>query len=70
MAQIPDAPWIQDAERNGIEGHDGPPPKCPICGSTTCDQIYLNKYSEEVGCEDCLTRMDVWDWAKWNEGEE
>ena len=68
--KLPDAPWIRDAELNGIEGYDGPTPKCPVCGSTTCDQIFLNKYGEEVGCEDCLQHLSIWDWVIKNGGAE
>ena len=61
---IPDAPWIRDAEDHGIEGYDGPDPICPICGSKTCDQVYLDKDGDPVGCENCLKRVDIWLWAE------
>ena len=33
---LPDAPWIRDAELNGLP--EDPEVECPVCGSKTCDQ--------------------------------
>jgi hypothetical protein len=60
MEQLPDAPWIRDAEQNGID--DADPVKCPVCGDE-CDTIYMDKYGEVFGCEQCITKTDAWFWA-------
>ena len=67
--KLPDAPWIRDAEDHGVDGYDGPAPRCPICGSDTCDQVYVNRYGDPVGCENCLKRWDIWLWAEKNGGD-
>ena len=68
MSDLPDAPWIVDAEFNGCPASD--PVPCPVCGSENCDHIYLNKYDEPVGCEYCLQKVEIWEWAEMNGGDE
>lgn len=67
MERLPDAPWIRDAELNGLP--EDPEVECPVCGSKTCDQIFLDKFGEAVGCEYCLKALTVWDWLA-QEGSE
>lgn len=57
--QIPDAPWIRDAEQNGYPGDD--PVECPVCGEE-CDTIYADMYGNVVGCENCVMKQDAWEW--------
>lgn len=55
MEQIPDAPWIRDAEMNGYP--DPPPVYCPICGDEA-----LTFYLQDgivIGCEHCVTETDA-----------
>ena len=56
---IPDAPWIRDAELNGIPSPD--PPVCPVCYEET-DRFYIAKGTNEIiGCENCIDSVDAWD---------
>ena len=59
MEQIPDAPWIRDAEINGVGEPD--PVKCPVCGEE-CDTIYADMYGNVFGCEECIMKQDAWEW--------
>lgn len=59
MSRLPDAPWIRDAEQNGVD--EGPDVTCPCCGSTA-EQFVLDENHEILGCDRCTNRMDVWDW--------
>lgn len=62
MTQIPDAPWIREAERYGMPPYDDDPdPICPCCGHAA-NYIYL-KDGEAIGCDLCLDVMDADDWA-------
>lgn len=63
--QIPDAPWIRDAELNGYPPYEPEDVRCPICGKE-CDTIYTDKYGEAFGCEYCVTEKDSWEWADEN----
>lgn len=40
-------------------------PQCPVCGSET-DTIFIDKYGDVVGCEECITRRDAFDWQEEN----
>ena len=61
MNQLPDAPWIRDAEINGFGEPD--PVECPVCGSE-CDTIYMDRDGDVFGCENCIIKTDAWFWAE------
>ena len=61
MSQLPDAPWIRDAERNGYPPDDGEELCCPECGNP-CRKIYENRNGEAVGCNICVEAWDVEAW--------
>ena len=62
MEQIPDAPWIREAERDGMPPYDEPPdPICPVCGEE-CETIYTND-GNPVGCNECLTLWEASEWC-------
>ena len=66
MNQLPDAPWIRDAELNGYPAND--PVHCPVC-HRECEYIYLDASDGEVvGCDECIQRVDASDW--WYEHKE
>ena len=58
MSCLPDAPWIRDAEINGMP--EVKHPRCPICGSEESDYFYVSG-GEVVGCECCIDKIEVWD---------
>lgn len=59
MRDLPDAPWIRDAELNGMpEAEDF---YCPICGAENPEKFYeIN--GEVIGCESCVNSHDAYDW--------
>ena len=58
---IPDAPWIRDAELNGV-GPDDKPVICPVCGAE-CEEIYESReYGEVFGCDQCILIRDAYEW--------
>ena len=61
MEQIPDAPWIRDAENNGVGPFDQP--ICPICGEE-CETIYADMYGNVFACDQCLIEQDAWQWQE------
>lgn len=68
MMDLPDAPWIVDAERNGYPHAE--PVKCPVCGKE-CETIYTDRFMDDVvGCDMCIARKDAHDWAEENESED
>lgn len=56
MMDLPDAPWIRDAERFG----DQEPTviTCPMCGEEA-EYIYLDQSGDIIGCEYCVRQMDA-----------
>lgn len=63
MEQIPDAPWIRQAEMYGYPPDEPEPVKCPICNDE-CETIYEDAYGTVVGCDQCLVWKDAWEWAE------
>ena len=61
MEQIPDAPWIRDAELNGYPSAE--PVECPICG-WECETIYTDRSGVVCGCEWCMEQQDSQEWAE------
>ena len=64
---IDDAPWIRDAEINGMD--DPPPVKCPVCGAE-CATIYKDINDDVVGCDICMNWQDADEWAYENQQAE
>lgn len=61
MEQIPDAPWIRDAEMNGMPSPD--PVHCPLCDEE-CETIYRDRYGTVFGCENCIEEQESYEWAE------
>lgn len=51
MYDLPDAPWIRDAEQNGMPEPDSY--VCPICGAENPERFFLQS-EDIVGCSDCI----------------
>ena len=69
MEQIPDAPWIRDAELNGMPGPEPDEVECPCCGQK-CESIYTDRLGwEALGCENCIRERDAWDWFDHNRAD-
>ena len=65
---IPDAPWIRDAENNGIEYAE--PPVCPVCGEE-CETLYEDRDTSYInGCNKCIREVDAWEWQAQKEEDE
>lgn len=60
MTQVPDAPWIRDAEMYGAAE---PPIECPICGED-CEIIYMDQDRNVFGCDKCIHTQDAEDWLQ------
>ena len=55
MQDLPDAPWIRDAELNGYP--ELAPVRCPICGEEA-ETFYLQD-GIVIGCEHCVETADA-----------
>ena len=59
MEQIPDAPYIREAERYGMPPYDVP--QCPVCGHE-CNSIFMDYSGNVFGCENCIRERDSYEW--------
>jgi len=55
---IEDAPWIREAETDGMPEEDEP--ICPVCGEE-CEELYIVD-GDVIGCDCCVNRVDASDW--------
>lgn len=58
---IPDAPWIREAEQNGMPSPE--PVFCPECGEE-CETIYVAPGGYACGCDKCLKAKDACEWEE------
>ena len=57
----PDDPILRNVERTGYpSGQDPTYPKCPVCGAET-DTLYVDKFANVVGCDNCIHTKDAWE---------
>ena len=59
MQNLPDAPWIRDAEINGVP--DSPEIRCPYCGKEAESFFKDKKTGEIIGCNECIEMVDAYD---------
>lgn len=59
MMDLPDAPWIRDAEINGMP--EAETIYCPVCGAEDPDYLIIVD-GDVVGCECCTERVNAYDW--------
>lgn len=59
MMDLPDAPWIRDAEINGMP--EAETIYCPVCGAEDPDYLIIVD-GDVVGCECCTQRVNAYDW--------
>lgn len=54
----------RDIPERPLEPPPEPPfPRCPVCGDET-DTLYKDKYGDIVGCDNCVTTKDAWEWKQ------
>ena len=67
---LPDAPDIARAERTGLKPSEVPFDddcvECPICGEL-CESIYTDFDGDVCGCNQCLRRMDAYEYQRQKE---
>lgn len=57
--QLPDAPWIREAELYGEPGGDEI--ICPVCGKDA-ENFFLDDSNNVVGCDRCVREVDAYSW--------
>lgn len=63
MQQLPDAPWIREAEREGTPVSEDV--CCPICDYENPEKFYAVRMSGIViGCTQCLKTVDPYEWLE------
>lgn len=63
MEYCPDAPYIQEAEMNGMPSPE--PVTCPFCGKS-CETIYVDKDGDSFACDRCVRTVESWFWDEMN----
>lgn len=63
---LPDAPYIREAETKGRKDTDF---VCPVCGMLLPNRLYMRSDTKEIiGCDWCISSVDIEDWmAEQNE---
>lgn len=54
-----EAPWVGNAHCEEEQ-----PKYCPCCGEE-CENYFVDRYENKiVGCENCITCIDSWEWEE------
>ena len=56
--------WYDDFPEGRLVPTDygeGSWPRCPVCGTET-DRLYRSEQGDIVGCEECVSHVDAWQW--------
>lgn len=61
MEQIPDAPYIREAETYGMPPYEMV--ECPCCGEE-CETVYADQYGNVFACNKCLMEQDALEWQR------
>ena len=59
MMDLPDAPWIRDAEINGMP--EAETIYCPVCGAEDPEDFIISN-GDVIGCDCCCCRKNAYDW--------
>lgn len=59
MARIKEPPINPPEPKN--------PPRCPVCMAET-DTFKRDYWGDIVGCDECITDVDAWDWRDEHDG--
>lgn len=66
---VPDAPWIREAENWGMPPYDEIKTRCPECGEEDVETYYIDGNNNIVGCEHCISSVDACEWEEANKEE-
>ena len=59
MTNLPDAPWIREAELYGEP--EAETIYCPVCGAEDPEDFILAD-GDVIGCECCTKKVNAYDW--------
>lgn len=61
--EVPDAPWIREAEMYGPDDTEDILVICPSCGVRDPDDFYFDRCGNICGCSECMARRDAYEWT-------
>ena len=61
--EVPDAPWIREAEMYGPDDAEDIPVICPACGAREVEDFWFDVAGNICGCSECMRRKDAYQWT-------
>lgn len=61
--EVPDAPWIREAETYGLPDVGEIEFSCPVCGSEQPEDFVFDRRGDIIGCSCCTHRKDAYEWT-------
>ena len=59
---LPDAPWIRDAEINGYPEAEDIKYSCPVCGADEPEDFIIDDSGDIIGCDCCCKRRNAYEY--------
>ena len=70
MTELPDAPWIREAEQFGPEEAEDIAYSCPVCGAEEPEDFLFDQFDQVIGCNCCCHFGDAYAWAAQQRADE
>ena len=61
MIDLPDAPWIREAEAYGLP--ETKTIRCPVCGAENPKYFIVSCWGEAAGCSQCSDIVNAYEWT-------
>lgn len=70
FAEVPDAPWIREAETFGIPDAEEIEYSCPVCGEEQPEDFVFDRNGDIVGCSCCCRFRDAYEYMAQKKADE
>lgn len=60
---LPDAPWIREAEKYGPPMAEEISFRCPVCGADEPEDFVFDRDGDICGCSECTRRRDAYEYV-------
>lgn len=67
---LPDAPWIRDAELYGPDDAEEISYSCPVCGADEPEDFVFDRDGEIIGCNCCCHFRDAYEYMSQKRADE
>lgn len=68
--EVPDAPWIREAELYGPDDAEEIEYSCPVCGEDQPESFVFDRSGDIIGCNCCCHFKDAYEYSAQKRADE